>query len=156
MMLWWNYPVNDYKEDKMALGPIYDLDRNLDEEVSGFIVNPMRFSDASKISTLTGADYGWNSISYEAEKSWDKAIEIIAGEMKEEFKIFANHSTRLDTGRPDSPEIKNTIDSLWGKWEAGSDISLELSNLQNEFSKMVQVPNKLRLSLIHISEPTRH
>ncbi|RUR31459.1 hyaluronidase, partial [Clostridium perfringens] len=30
MMLWWNYPVNDYKEDKMALGPIYDLDRNLD------------------------------------------------------------------------------------------------------------------------------
>ncbi|MDU4133915.1 MAG: beta-N-acetylglucosaminidase domain-containing protein, partial [Clostridium perfringens] len=147
MMLWWNYPVNDYKEDKMALGPIYDLDRNLDEEVSGFIVNPMRFSDASKISTLTGADYGWNSISYEAEKSWDKAIEIIAGEMKEEFKIFANHSTRLDTGRPDSPEIKNTIDSLWEKWEAGSDISLELSNLQNEFSKMVQVPNKLRSNL---------
>ena len=147
MMLWWNYPVNDYKEDKMALGPIYDLDRNLDEEVSGFIVNPMRFSDASKISTLTGADYGWNSVSYEAEKSWDKAIEIIAGEMKEEFKIFANHSTRLDTGRPDSPEIKNTIDSLWEKWEAGSDISLELSNLQNEFSKMVQVPNKLRSNL---------
>ncbi len=147
MMLWWNYPVNDYKEDKMALGPIYDLDRNLDEEVSGFIVNPMRFSDASKISTLTGADYGWNSVSYEAEKSWDKAIEIIAGEMKEEFKIFANHSTRLDTGRPDSPEIKNTIDSLWEKWEAGSDISLELSNLQNEFSKMVQVLNKLRSNL---------
>lgn len=147
MMLWWNYPVNDYKEDKMALGPIYDLDRNLDEEVSGFIVNPMRFSDASKVSTLTGADYGWNSVSYEAEKSWDKAIEIIAGEMKEEFKIFANHSTRLDTGRPDSPEIKNTIDSLWKKWEAGSDISLELSNLQNEFSKMVQVPNKLRSNL---------
>ncbi len=147
MMLWWNYPVNDYKEDKMALGPIYDLDRNLDEEVSGFIVNPMRFSDSSKISTLTGADYGWNSVSYEAEKSWDKAIEIIAGEMKEELKIFANHSTRLDTGRPDSPEIKNTIDNLWEKWELGSDISGELSNLQSEFSKMVKVPNKLRTNL---------
>ncbi|WP_300257363.1 beta-N-acetylglucosaminidase domain-containing protein [Clostridium sp.] len=147
MMLWWNYPVNDYKEDKMALGPIYDLDRNLDEEVSGFIVNPMRFSDSSKISTLTGADYGWNSVSYEAEKSWDKAIEFIAGEMKEEFKIFANHSTRLDTGRPDSPEIKNTIDNLWEKWELGSDISGELSNLQSEFSKMVKVPNKLRTNL---------
>ncbi|MHC9361667.1 hypothetical protein, partial [Clostridium perfringens] len=43
--------------------------------------------------------------------------------------------------------IKNTIDSLWEKWEAGSDISVELSNLQNEFSKMVQVPNKLRSTL---------
>ncbi|EGT3617289.1 LPXTG cell wall anchor domain-containing protein [Clostridium perfringens] len=144
MMLWWNYPVNDYKEDKMALGPIYDLDKQLDEEVSGFIVNPMRFSEASKISTLTGADYGWNTVAYEAEESWDKAIEIIAGEMKEEFKIFANHSTRLDTGRPDSPELQNTIDNLWEKWEAGSDISKELNNLEDEFSKMVQVPNKLR------------
>lgn len=144
MMLWWNYPVNDYKEDKMALGPIYDLDKQLDEEVSGFIVNPMRFSEASKISTLTGADYGWNTVAYEAEESWDKAIEIIAGEMKEEFKIFANHSTRLDTGRPDSPELQNTIDNLWEKWEAGSDISKELNSLEDEFSKMVQVPNKLR------------
>ncbi|MGG5461081.1 beta-N-acetylglucosaminidase domain-containing protein [Clostridium sp. B9] len=147
MMLWWNYPVNDYKEDKMALGPIYDLDKNLDQEVSGFIVNPMRFAEASKISTLTGADYGWNTVSYESESSWDKAIEIIAGEMKEEFKIFANHSTRLDTGRPDSPEIQNNITTLWEKWENGQSVEVEIEKLEDEFSKMVEVPGKLRENL---------
>lgn len=147
MMLWWNYPVNDYKEEKMALGPIYDLDKNLDEEVSGFIINPMRFAESSKITTLTGADYGWNTENYDSEKSWDKAIEIIAGNMKDEFKTFANHSTRLDTGRPDSPEIKATIETLWEKWNKGQDITLELSALKEEFSKMVEVPNKLRENL---------
>ncbi|MPQ43498.1 beta-N-acetylglucosaminidase domain-containing protein [Clostridium tarantellae] len=147
MMLWWNYPVNDYKENKMALGPIYDLDVNLDDEISGFIVNPMRFAESSKISTITGADYAWNTKNYDAESSWDSALEVIAGEAKDDLKYFANHSTRLDTGRPDSPEFKALIDKLWEKWNKGEDVSLELNSLKAEFDKMTKTPSVLRESL---------
>mgnify|MGYP003071425134 CR=1 FL=1 len=147
MMLWWNYPVNDYKEDKLALGPIYDLDTNLDDEISGFIVNPMRFAEASKISTITGADYAWNTKNYDYNRSWDTALEIVGGEAKDSLKEFANHTTRLDTGRPDSPELNSLITSMWEKWNKGEDVSSELNELTSEFEKMKSTPDTLRNTL---------
>lgn len=147
MMLWWNYPVNDYKEDKLALGPIYNLNTNLDDEISGFIVNPMRFAESSKISTLTGADYAWNTKNYDYDRSWNKALEIIGGDSKEELKIFADHTTRLDTGRPDSPELNDLMKSMWDKWEKNEDVTLELEKLTSEFEKMKETPEKLRNGL---------
>ncbi|MDU1314080.1 MAG: beta-N-acetylglucosaminidase domain-containing protein [Clostridium septicum] len=147
MLLWWNYPVNDYKEDKLALGPIYSLDKNLDDEISGFIVNPMRFAEASKISTITGADYGWNTKEYDYNRSWNNSLGIIGKDAKEELKSFANHSTRLDTGRPDSPELNTLIETMWGKWEKGEDVSFELDILTKEFNNMKTIPEKLRANL---------
>lgn len=147
MMLWWNYPVNDYKEDKLALGPIYALDENLDDEISGFIVNPMRFAEASKISTLTGADYAWNTKGYDYNRSWDTALEIVGGEAKDSLKAFADHTTRLDTGRPDSPELNSLINSMWEKWELGEDVTSELNLLTAEFEKMKSTPDNLRNTL---------
>ncbi|MDU5262815.1 MAG: beta-N-acetylglucosaminidase domain-containing protein, partial [Clostridium celatum] len=55
MLLWWNYPVTDYKVDKLALGPIYNLGNDLATKIGGFIINPMEFAEASKISIHTGA-----------------------------------------------------------------------------------------------------
>ncbi|MDU1314083.1 MAG: beta-N-acetylglucosaminidase domain-containing protein [Clostridium septicum] len=147
MMLWWNYPVNDYMENKLALGPIYDLDKNLDNEISGFIVNPMRFAEASKISTITGADYGWNTKGYDYNRSWNNAIEIVGKDGANELKEFANHSTRLDTGRPDSPELNDLINKMWEKFESGQDVSNDLKALKDEFNNMIKTPNALREKL---------
>ncbi|MCE9653710.1 beta-N-acetylglucosaminidase domain-containing protein [Clostridium celatum] len=147
MMLWWNYPVNDYKEDKLGLGPMYGFDNNLDEKMSGFIINPMRFAEASKISTLTGADYAWNTKAYDYERSWDNALKVVGGEAKEELKYVADHSTRLDTGRPDSPELDSFIETMWEKWDNGEDVSSELATLKSEFEKMISTPDSLREKL---------
>lgn len=147
MMLWWNYPVNDYKEEKLGLGPIYDLDTNLDDKMSGFLVNPMRFAEASKISTLTGADYAWNTKNYDADRSWNTALDIVGKDAAAELKYISNHSTRLDTGRPDSPELKSLMDNMWSKWENGEDVSLELDKLKSEFETMIITPDKLREKL---------
>ena len=100
MLLWWNYPVTDYKVDKLALGPIYNLGNDLATKIGGFIINPMEFAEASKISIHTGADYAWNTEAYNYNKAWDNAIvDVVGEELKESFKVFADHSTRLDTGR---------------------------------------------------------
>ncbi|MPQ43604.1 beta-N-acetylglucosaminidase domain-containing protein [Clostridium tarantellae] len=147
MMLWWNYPVNDYREDKLALGPMYALDQDLDDEISGFIINPMRFAEASKVSIITGADYSWNTKEYDYNRSWDKALEIIGKEVKDALKVFSDHSTRLDTGRPDSPELNALIEGMWTKWDNDEDVSLELQELINHFSKMKEASATLKTSL---------
>lgn len=80
MLLWWNYPVSDYRVDKLALGPIYNLGNDLDSKIGGFIMNPMEFAEASKITLHTGADYAWNTAAYNHDKAWDNAISDLVGE----------------------------------------------------------------------------
>lgn len=134
MILWWNYPVTDYKVDKLALGPIYNLGNDLATKIGGFIINPMEFAEASKISIHTGADYAWNTEAYNYDKAWDNAIADVVGEdLKESFKVFADHSTKLDTGRADAPEMRAVMDEFWKKVDNRQIPAAELENLKENF-----------------------
>ncbi|MFS0783164.1 beta-N-acetylglucosaminidase domain-containing protein [Bacillus sp. 1P06AnD] len=148
MLLWWNYPVNDYKEEKLALGPIYNLPNNLNESIGGFIINPMSFAEASKISIHTGADYAWNTAKYDYNKAWDRAIESTVGtELKDSFKVFADHSTRLDTGRADAPEMKAVMDAYWEKVEKGVIPTAEIAALKKEFTNVKNAVEQVKNGL---------
>lgn len=134
MLLWWNYPVTDYKVDKLALGPIYNLGNDLATKIGGFIINPMEFAEASKISIHTGADYAWNTEAYNYDKAWDNAIaDVVGEELKESFKVFADHSTKLDTGRADAPEMRAVMDEFWKKVDNRQIPAAELENLKENF-----------------------
>ncbi|MDU3407761.1 beta-N-acetylglucosaminidase domain-containing protein [Clostridium sp.] len=137
MLLWWNYPVSDYRVDKLALGPIYNLGNDLDSKIGGFIMNPMEFAEASKITLHTGADYAWNTAAYNHDKAWDNAISDLVGEeLKESFKKFADHSTRLDTGREDAPEMRAIMDSFWNKVDNKQIPATELESLKVGFESI--------------------
>lgn len=134
MLLWWNYPVTDYKVDKLALGPIYNLGNDLATKIGGFIINPMEFAEASKISIHTGADYAWNTEAYDYNKAWDNAIvDVVGEELKESFKVFADHSTRLDTGRADAPEMRAVMDNFWNKVDNRQIPAAEVETLKASF-----------------------
>ncbi|WP_460293635.1 beta-N-acetylglucosaminidase domain-containing protein [Clostridium tertium] len=137
MLLWWNYPVSDYRVDKLALGPIYNLGNDLDSKIGGFVMNPMEFAEASKITLHTGADYAWNTAAYNHDKAWDNAISDLVGEeLKESFKKFADHSTRLDTGREDAPEMRAIMDSFWDKVDNKQIPATELESLKVGFESI--------------------
>lgn len=137
MLLWWNYPVNDYNPNKMALGPIYNLSNQLHTKIGGFIINPMEFAEASKISTHTGADYAWNTEAYNPEVAWNNAIEKVVGEsLKESFRIVADHSTRVDVGRHDAPEMKALMDTFWEKVDNNQIPTEEVESLKSGFVKV--------------------
>lgn len=137
MLLWWNYPVSDYRVDKLALGPIYNLGNDLDSKIGGFVMNPMEFAEASKITLHTGADYAWNTAAYNHDKAWDNAISDLVGEeLKESFKKFADHSTRLDTGREDAPEMRAIMDSFWNKVDNKQIPATELESLKVGFESI--------------------
>ena len=50
--VWWNYPVNDYCDGKLLMGPMNSLGTDLDN-VNSFFSNPMNQAEASKVSLFS-------------------------------------------------------------------------------------------------------
>ncbi|MGL4991228.1 MAG: beta-N-acetylglucosaminidase domain-containing protein [Sarcina sp.] len=152
MGIWWNYPVTDYKKDKLALGPIYGVDKRLEGEIDFFTMNPMEHANLSKITLATGADYSWNTSSYDYEQSFDNVIKLLFEDLYDEMKTFANHSTRMEaaaatTGRYDAPKVRETMDTLLIKLGKKQDVSSEVEYLYNEFENMINSATKLKAEL---------
>lgn len=113
--LWWNYPVNDYEETKLALGP---MDALPIDGVPVVLYNPMKYERLSKIALATGADLVRDPEHYDAEASWHRAIREQYGDLAPAMQTFADHSTHLenswaDIGRSDAPQLRQEIDALW-------------------------------------------
>ena len=106
--IWWNYPVNDYLMNKLGLGPIEKLPTS--SKINSIFYNPMQQVQLSKISITTGADYALSPKTYNAEKSWNHAIEEQFKENAGAMKVFARHSRHMENnwayiGPPDGPEF---------------------------------------------------
>lgn len=112
--LWWNYPVNDYEEAKLALGPVDPLPL---AGVPVILYNPMKYEHLSKIALATGADLARDPEHYDAETSWQHAIRDQYGDLATAMQTFADHTTHLendwaDIGRADAPQMRKDIDDL--------------------------------------------
>ncbi len=93
MPLYWdNYPVNDAEMfQEMHLGAVKGRDNELYRHSEGLISNVMEYAECSKIPLMTIADYLWNPVSYDSEKSLENAHNEILGEKAEIFKYIADH-----------------------------------------------------------------
>lgn len=152
MGIWWNYPCTDYIKEKLALGPIYGLDKGLEKEVDFLVMNPMEHAELSKITLATGADYAWNTAAYDYEKSFETAIDELYGELAPYMYTFANHSSRLvagwaSTGRADAPAVRELMDVTMKKVARGEDAAKEIEALNQEFNQMVLAADTLKAKL---------
>lgn len=74
LILWENYPVNDFSKERIYLGPLVNRDTQLSKTHAGMVANPMNQWYASKFSVTTIAHYMWNSEKYDPKKSLNIAI----------------------------------------------------------------------------------
>lgn len=93
MPLYWdNYPVNDAEMfQEMHLGAVKGRDKELFRHCDGLISNVMEYAESSKIPLMTIADYLWNPVCYDSEKSLANAQREILGEKAELFGYIADH-----------------------------------------------------------------
>ena len=98
-LFWWNFPVTDYARHIVMQGPVYGLANTMDEtKTRGILSNPMEHGEASKLALYSVADYAWNTEAYNPIDSWERAIEELAPEVKEAYRLFAIHSCDTETG----------------------------------------------------------
>lgn len=91
--IWWNFPVSDYVQDHLLLGPVYGNGLDIKDDMSAFVSNPMEHAEASKISLYSVADYTWNMENYDSETSWKHAVRDLMPLHAEYLEIFAAHNS---------------------------------------------------------------
>ena len=63
--IWWNFPVSDYCQDHLLMGPAYGLDTQAAGTMTGFVSNPMEYAEASKVAIFGVGMYTWNIENYD-------------------------------------------------------------------------------------------
>lgn len=116
--IWLNYPVNDYCQSRILMGKTYGNSKEIAPMLSGFCSNPMEYAEASKVSLYSIADYTWNMRAYDAQSSWERAIEKLMPTSREAFKVFCENNVDLGvTGHGlrregESIKFKRYLDAL--------------------------------------------
>lgn len=98
LVLWDNYPVNDFIEDRIFVAPLTNRSINLNRSHYGMVSNPMAFWNLSKISVITMAMYMWNTEKYNEDYALDTAIsESVEERYRNDLKsiIIANYRSVL-------------------------------------------------------------
>lgn len=125
-LVWDNFPVNDNHPWRLILDPVRAREAGLFSATQGLFSNPMYQAHASLIPLQTVADYLWNPVAYDPEKSQKHAIvsqyggdaltflapilQIYAGDQAEEPKFGALFEERRSP--IDVPAIESQISRL--------------------------------------------
>ena len=122
ILVWDNYPVNDYQPTRLFLGPLVGRAADLDTQVAGFTSNPMQEAAPSTIPEFTTADYTWNSAAYTAapDAAWTAGIDGYGGRAAGALSVFAanNQSTPRIGTLPESPELTGLISAFQTAYQA--------------------------------------
>ncbi|ADD42134.1 protein O-GlcNAcase [Stackebrandtia nassauensis] len=123
ILIWDNYPVNDYIAGRLPLGAYTGRENGLSAEVSGVISNPMNQPEVSKVALYSFGEYGWDDESYQAEESWERALSEAAGgseEVVDALRRFADLNQYDETLHQEpAPELAAALDAFWEAWDAG-------------------------------------
>ncbi|HEY0699405.1 MAG TPA: beta-N-acetylglucosaminidase domain-containing protein [Micromonospora sp.] len=148
IMIWDNYPVNDYNPSRLLLGPLVNREPGTAANAIGISFNELvQYQDASQIPLGTQADYAWNPKAYDADRSWTRTLQILGGDAYRELRLFAenNRASVLDpTVRPAFAEL---VTRLIADYRAGRPVDVHLDKLDQELRRLEELPAALRAQL---------
>ncbi len=77
LLVWDNYPVNDFARWRLFLGPLRDRGPDLPSATLGILANPMNEAHASMIPLATLAAYAGNPATYSPPGALDAALDLL-------------------------------------------------------------------------------
>jgi hyaluronoglucosaminidase len=124
LVIWDNYPVNDFSQDHLFMAPVLGRDADLYTSIRGIVTNPMIEPYLSLPAIFNYADLSWNGPAYDAAKSMNAALSLVAGPdpaVQEGVRAFVdlNQDWQDDELSPSAPELRRDIDRFWTDYDAG-------------------------------------
>jgi hyaluronoglucosaminidase len=123
VLIWDNYPVNDYIAGRLPLAAYVSRDPGLSRHVVGLLSNPSNQAAVSKVALFSFADFGWNDGAYDAGRTWSAALAERAGGdpgVDAALRAFADVTTFDGTlHRTQAPELAAATAAFWRRWHAG-------------------------------------
>ncbi|WP_406406042.1 beta-N-acetylglucosaminidase domain-containing protein [Streptomyces sp. NBC_01643] len=144
-----NYPVNDYAQDRIFLGPYTGRDPAVAIGSAALLANAMEQPSASRIPLFTAADFAWNPKGYLPQESWQAAIDDLAGDdagAREALRALARNSATSVLGGDESAYLQPLLAAFW-KSRATANTTAQADaarELRAAFTVMRQAPQGLK------------
>jgi hyaluronoglucosaminidase len=143
-----NYPVNDYAEDRIFLGPYTGREPAVASGSAALLANAMEQAEASRIPLFTAADYAWNPRDYRPEESWRAAIaDLAAGDARrhEALSALAGNDASSVLGGTESAYLRPLIAAVWEARRTTDRAANETAEarLRAAFTVMRETPGRL-------------
>jgi YVTN family beta-propeller protein len=162
VLVWDNYPVNDYVTSRLLLGPYTGREADVARESVGVTANPMVQAEASKLALFTSAAYLWNPDTYDPRAAFLASVRDLAGSAQTGkggtgepkaatwLRIFAesNYSSPLDA--TESPTLTELVAAFREAYEEDSGLDRAAASLRSYFTDMAATPARLRA---HLANP---
>ncbi|WP_435058100.1 beta-N-acetylglucosaminidase domain-containing protein [Streptomyces sp. bgisy060] len=144
-----NYPVNDYAQDRLFLGPSTGREPAVAAGSAAFLAHAMEQPAASRVPLFTTADYAWNPRGYRPGESWRAAVEDLAGPdpaAREALRALAGNgfSSILDPSG-ESGYLKPLLAAFWGARSTADPAARQkaANELRAAFTVMRRAPEQL-------------
>ncbi|BDI21727.1 hypothetical protein L3i23_05030 [Herbiconiux sp. L3-i23] len=106
LLLWDNFPVNDFDFPRLFLGPLLGRTRDLaGSRLVGINANPMIHPTASQLALVTVADWAWNPTAYDPETSAARALRLVAGASADALRPLVAATSAWPPSADRSPEL---------------------------------------------------
>ncbi|MFK4689929.1 beta-N-acetylglucosaminidase domain-containing protein [Streptomyces pristinaespiralis] len=144
-----NYPVNDYAQDRLFLGPYTGREPAVATGSAALLANAMEQATASRVPLFTAADYAWNPKGYRPEQSWQAALDDLAGGdagAREALRALAgNDASSILDPDDESAYLRPLLDEFW-RSRATADTAARdraATALRAAFTVMRRAPDRL-------------
>ncbi|MGW1508907.1 beta-N-acetylglucosaminidase domain-containing protein [Streptomyces sp. NPDC002394] len=118
-----NYPVNDYAQDRLFLGPATGREPAVAAGSAAYLAHAMEQPAASRVPLFTAADYAWNPKGYRPRESWRAAVDDLAGRdpaAREALRALAgNGSSSILDPAGESAYLKPLLEAFWASRTGG-------------------------------------
>ena len=138
LLLWDNFPVNDFDVKRLFLGPLTGRTTDVaGSRLVGISANPMVQAWSSQFALASVADWAWNPAAYEPGASAERAIAAVAGPLAGALRPLIDAASAWPPSAPRSPwlaaELSGALD--------GDAVSLEPLHLA--LAELVRLPQDL-------------
>lgn len=159
VLLWDNYPVNDYATSRLLLGPYTGREAGVADVVTGITANPMVQAEASKLALFTSADFAWNPDAYDPRASFLASVADLAGlpglgnlsdlggRAAPALRIFAENNYSSPLNSTESPTLTPLIKAFTKALDSGDGLTAAARKLRAYFTSMAAAPGELRAHL---------
>lgn len=152
ILVWDNYPVNDYIPGRVPLAPYDGRENGLSAHVEGVLSNPANQVGMSTVALRAFAEYGWDDTGFDATESHRRALAALAGGRPDTlaalsaFADLGNRDDRLHLEQ--APQHAAALAAIRADL-AGGDRAAALVRLTELAERLIHVPEWIR----HATDP---
>jgi hypothetical protein len=114
LVLWDNFPVNDFDRSRAFLGPLLGREPGLGRAgLHGIVANPMVEFEPSRFAIHTVAAWAWNPDAYDVGRAADAALHAVAGADAETLRPLVAAASSWPPSAPQHPELAAEVDAAF-------------------------------------------